>query len=66
MCTGTVLFFDPYKGFGKIINHETNKEIFVHINQLIEQVYKDDTVVFELEIIDGNEHAAKVQLHKNN
>ena len=62
MRTGTVLFFDPYKGFGKILDDETKAEIFVYINGLIEQVYKDNKVVFELETVEGKEHAVKVKL----
>ena len=64
MRTGTVLFFDPYKGFGKILDTETNQEIFVHINGLIEQVYKDNKVTFKLEVVDGKEQAVNVVLLK--
>ena len=62
MRTGTVLFFDPYKGFGKILDDESKHEIFVHINGLIEQVYKENAVVFEVEIVNGKEHAVNVKL----
>jgi CspA family cold shock protein len=65
MHTGTVLFFDPYKGFGKIIDHDTKHEIFVHINGLIEQVYKANKVSFNLELVDGKEQAVNVVLQNN-
>lgn len=62
MPTGTIVFFDPYKGFGSILAHDTNKEIFVHINGLIDQVYKDNQVTFDLTEINGKVQAINVVL----
>ena len=48
MKTGTVKFFVEDKGFGFIVDDETNDEIFVHVSGLIDDVRKDDKVEFEL------------------
>jgi hypothetical protein len=62
MREGTILFFDPYKGFGKIKSHDTNEEIFVFINELVHQVYKDNIVTFKTETLNGKEQAVDVRL----
>lgn len=61
MKTGIVLFFDPYKGFGKIKTQEEGSEIFVHINGLIDQIYKDNLVTFQVKKINGVEQACAVR-----
>ncbi|WP_075344439.1 cold-shock protein [Tenacibaculum agarivorans] len=48
MITGTVKFFNDSKGFGFITEEESNKEHFVHISGLIDEVREGDTVEFEL------------------
>ena len=48
MSTGTVKFFNESKGFGFIVEDETEKEIFVHISGLVDQIDKDDKVTFEV------------------
>ncbi len=48
MQTGTVKFFNDSKGFGFIIEDDTNKEHFVHISGLIDEIREDDKVEFEL------------------
>jgi cold shock CspA family protein len=62
MREGTILFFDPYKGFGKIKSHDTNEEIFVYIKGLVHQVYKDNIVTFKTETLNGKEQAVDVRL----
>lgn len=49
MNTGTVKFFNESKGFGFIKEDETNKEYFVHVSGLVDQVKENDAVSFELE-----------------
>lgn len=44
---GIVLFFDPVKGFGKIL-HPNEGEIFVHLQHLRDQIYGGDKVSFKL------------------
>ena len=48
MNKGTVKFFNDSKGFGFIIEDETNKEYFVHVSGLIDEVREGDSVEFEL------------------
>ena len=49
MNTGTVKFFNDTKGFGFIKQDGTNKEHFVHISGLIDEIREGDEVEFELE-----------------
>jgi cold shock protein len=48
MQTGRVKFFNDSKGFGFITEDDTNKEHFVHISGLIDEIREDDEVEFEL------------------
>ena len=48
MNTGTVKFFNESKGFGFIKEDETNKEHFVHVSGLIDEINEGDEVEFEL------------------
>ena len=49
MNTGTVKFFNDTKGFGFISEEGTEKDHFVHISGLIDEIQEGDTVEFELE-----------------
>ena len=48
MKTGKVKFFNESKGFGFIIDEETDKEFFFHFTGCVDKVKKDDNVEFEL------------------
>jgi CspA family cold shock protein len=48
MAQGTVKFFNQTKGFGFIKENESDKEHFVHISGLIDEVRDGDEVEFEL------------------
>ncbi|CAL2078348.1 cold shock domain-containing protein [Tenacibaculum sp. 190524A02b] len=48
MKQGTVKFFNESKGFGFIIESNSNTEHFVHVSGLIDEVREGDTVEFEL------------------
>lgn len=48
MSTGTVKFFNDTKGFGFIIEEGSNKEYFVHVSGLIDEIREGDNVEFEL------------------
>lgn len=61
MKIGKVLFFDPYKGFGRIKSQEDDSEVFVHVNGLIEQVYKDNIVTYQVKKINDVEQAYAVR-----
>ncbi|MCK5847121.1 MAG: cold shock domain-containing protein [Bacteroidales bacterium] len=48
MNKGTVKFFNDTKGFGFITEDDTNKEYFVHVSGLIDEIREGDSVEFEL------------------
>jgi CspA family cold shock protein len=48
MSTGTVKFFNDTKGFGFITEDDTNKEHFVHISGLVDEIREGDNVEFDL------------------
>ncbi len=48
MNKGTVKFFNDTKGFGFITEDDTNKEYFVHVSGLIDEIREGDNVEFEL------------------
>ncbi len=48
MNKGTVKFFNESKGFGFIIDEESNNEYFVHVTGLVDKVNEGDAVEFEL------------------
>ncbi|WP_066759449.1 cold-shock protein [Crocinitomix algicola] len=49
MNKGTVKFFNETKGFGFITEEGSNKEHFVHISGLIDEIRENDEVEFELQ-----------------
>jgi CspA family cold shock protein len=49
MNKGTVKFFNESKGFGFIKEDDTNKEHFVHVSGLIDEINEGDEVEFELQ-----------------
>ncbi|MEL6809847.1 MAG: cold-shock protein [Bacteroidota bacterium] len=52
MSTGTVKFFNDSKGYGFITEEGADKDHFVHISGLIDEVREGDKVEFELK--EGN------------
>jgi len=48
--TGTVKFFNQAKGFG-FIEGEEGKDIFVHANNLTDQISDGDKVTYVLKIL---------------
>jgi cold shock protein len=48
MSTGKVKFFNVRKGFGFIIEDETNEEFFIHVSGLIDKINENDHVSFEI------------------
>ncbi len=48
MNNGTVKFFNETKGFGFIKEAGTDKEYFVHVSGLVDQITENDEVSFEL------------------
>ncbi len=49
MNKGTIKFFNEAKGFGFIKEDESDKEYFMHVSGLVDQVKENDSVSFELE-----------------
>lgn len=49
MSKGTVKFFNDTKGFGFIVEDDSNKEHFVHVSGLIDEIREGDNVEFELQ-----------------
>jgi cold shock protein len=48
MSTGKVKFFNQQKGFGFILDDETQKDVFVHVTGLIDKIKDDDEVSFDI------------------
>ena len=49
MSKGHVKFFNETKGFGFIVEEDTNKEYFVHVTGLVYKIKENDEVEFELQ-----------------
>jgi len=49
MNKGTVKFFNDSKGFGFITEEGSDKEYFVHISGLVDEIKEGDEVQFDLE-----------------
>lgn len=49
MAKGTVKFFNETKGFGFISEEGSDKDHFVHVSGLIDEIRDGDTVEYELE-----------------
>lgn len=46
--TGFVKFFNSEKGYGFIVDQETQESFFVHANNLIDEIQDNDKVIFEV------------------
>ncbi|MFT4600342.1 MAG: CspA family cold shock protein [Arenicella sp.] len=62
MNKGTVKFFNDAKGFGFILEDETQKEHFVHVSGLVDEIREGDQVEFELEEGKKGLNAVKVKV----
>ena len=61
---GTVTFFNDSKGYGFIKDSETQESVFVHINNVIDEIKDNNVVSFEVEMGPKGPTAVKVQLFK--
>ena len=60
---GTVKFFNTRKGFG-FIEGEDSKDIFVHANNLIDQIKDGDKVSYDLEETEKGPSATNVKIQE--
>ncbi len=49
MSNGTVKFFNNSKGFGFITPDDGSKDVFVHVNGLIDEITEGDKVSYDVE-----------------
>ncbi|WP_297764962.1 cold-shock protein [uncultured Muriicola sp.] len=49
MGNGTVKFFNNSKGYGFITPEEGDKDVFVHVNGLIDEIREGDKVSYDVE-----------------
>ncbi|MBU8892256.1 MAG: cold shock domain-containing protein [Bacteroidales bacterium] len=61
---GTVAFFNESKGYGFIRDSETKESVFVHVNNLLEEIKEGNLVSFEVEMGQKGPTAIKVKLFK--
>lgn len=48
MFTGTVKFYNEAKGFGFIVDDQTQGDVFLHATGLVDKVAQNDKVTFEV------------------
>jgi CspA family cold shock protein len=66
MATGKVKFFNLKKGFGFIIDDNTQNDIFVHATGLIDRdIHANDDVNFDLEITNAGNRQQAINVMKN-
>jgi len=61
---GTVSFFNDSKGYGFIRDSETKESVFVHANNLLEEIKEGNVVSFEIEMGPKGPAATQVKLFK--
>ena len=61
---GTVSFFNDSKGYGFIKDSETKEGVFVHINNVIDEIKEGNLVSFEVEMGHKGPTAMRVKLIK--
>ena len=62
MSVGTVKFFNQSKGFGFITPDSGEKDVFVHANNLIDNISDGDKVSFDLESTEKGPSAINVRV----
>jgi len=58
---GKVSFFNDSKGYGFVVDVDTNEKYFMHISGIIDDVAENDKVTFELEKGQRGMNAVKVK-----
>ena len=62
MSVGTVKFFNNAKGFGFITPESGDKDVFVHSNNLIDNITEGDKVSFDVESTEKGPSAINVKI----
>ena len=62
---GVVTFFNDSKGYGFIKDKETQESVFVHINNVLEEIKEGNMVIFEVEMGPKGPSATQVKLFKD-
>ena len=62
MSVGTVKFFNNAKGFGFITPESGDKDVFVHSNNLIDNISEGDKVSFDVESTEKGPSAINVKI----
>ena len=57
---GKVAYYDSSKGYGFIIDSDTQEKYFTHVSAIIDQIVENDTVTFELELGEKGMNAIRV------
>ena len=64
MKNGIVKFFNGSKGYGFIKDSETQESVFVHVNNVLEEIKDNNMVSFEVEMGPKGPTAVQVKLVK--
>lgn len=62
MLTGTVKFYNDAKGFGFIVDDESQSDVFVHATGLVDKVAQNDKVTYDVK--DGQKGLNAVNVKK--
>ncbi|WP_291783617.1 cold-shock protein [Cecembia sp.] len=62
MLTGTVKFYNDAKGFGFIVDDESQSDVFVHATGLVDKVAQNDKVTFDVK--DGKKGPNAINVKK--
>lgn len=62
MLTGTVKFYNDAKGFGFIVDDESQNDVFVHATGLVDKVAQNDKVTYEVK--DGKKGLNAINVKK--
>ena len=62
MASGTVKWFNTQKGFGFIKPDDSEKDVFVHQNELIDEIHENDKVTFDVQEGEKGLNAVNVKL----
>ena len=62
MATGKLKFFNRKKGYGFLVDDESNKEFFIHVSGLLTRDLKDDeNVTFDIAVDERGTKAVNVK-----